>query len=187
LLGNVYVLGPKTAERMATGRRPGCWVSPELLAAVQAESHASDGGRQARLERAARTVAILRGLGYAGAYVGGTHDAANIAWIIRRADELAPQWEALVPALGYGADGGFYLPARTLAKGAADEANARSRADRVPRLLDWLGYAWLVSGDSWLLRALTRGVELIDRLEAGAVLLGVVELTIKKPPVGCHA
>src|SRR4029077_6707441 len=74
LLGNVYVLGPKTAERMATGRPPGCWVARELLAAVHAESRAKDGGRQARLERAARTVAVLRGLGYAGAYLGGTHD-----------------------------------------------------------------------------------------------------------------
>ena len=187
LLGNVYVLGPKTAERMATGRPPGCWVSPELLAAVQAESHASDGGRQARLERAARTVAILRGLGYAGAYVGGTHDAANIAWIIRRADELAPQWEALVPALGYGADGGFYLPARTLSKGAADEANARSRADRVPRLLDWLGHAFPVSRDTWLRRALTRVVEWIDRRKPAAALLERVELAIKKPLFGCQA
>ena len=74
LLGGVYVLGPRAAERMATGQPPGCWVSPELEI-VRAESRASDGGLRARLERAARTVAVLRGLGYAGAYIGGTHDA----------------------------------------------------------------------------------------------------------------
>jgi hypothetical protein len=156
---------------MATGRPPGCWVSPELLAVVQTESRARDGGRQARLERAARTVAILRGLGYAGAYIGGTHDAAHIAWIIRRADELAPQWEALAAELGYGAAGGFYLPARAPAKRPAVK----------PRVLDWLGRALPVSRDTWLRRALTHVFAWIDRRKHAAALVERVELAIKKP------
>src|SRR2546425_1554134 len=82
LLGNVYVLGPKTAERMATGHPAGCWVSPELLAAVRAESHAPDGGRLARLERAARTVAVFRGPGYARAYIRRTHHPAPLARLL---------------------------------------------------------------------------------------------------------
>ncbi|PYN90596.1 MAG: hypothetical protein DMD87_01370 [Candidatus Rokuibacteriota bacterium] len=192
LLGNVYVLGPKTAERMATGRPPGCWVAPKLLAAVQAESRARDGGRQARLERAARTVAILRGLGYAGAYIGGTHDAANIGWIIRRADELAPRWDALAAELGYGATGGFYLPTRTSSTHApagapAASAQSRPRAERVPRVLDWLGRAFPVSRDTRLRRALTRVFRWIDRRRPAAVLLERVELAIKKPLFGCQA
>jgi methylenetetrahydrofolate reductase (NADH) len=185
LLGNVYVLGPKTAERMATGRPPGCWVSPELLAAVQAESRARDGGRQARLERAARTVAILRGLGYAGAYIGGTHDAAHITSIIRRADELAPQWEALAAELGFGAAGGFYLPDRKPSKGPGGAA--KPRADRLPRVLDWLGRAFPVNRDTWLRRALTRVFAWVDRRKPAAALLEQVELAIKKPLFGCQA
>src|SRR5262249_24671536 len=82
LLGNVYVLGPRAAERMARGEPPGCWVSPELLELVRMEARAKDGGLRARLERAARTVAVLRGLGYAGAYLGGTHDADHVTWIL---------------------------------------------------------------------------------------------------------
>jgi methylenetetrahydrofolate reductase (NADPH) len=187
LLGNVYVLGPKTAERMATGRPPGCWVSPELLAAVRAESQAKDGGRQARLERAARTVAVLRGLGYAGAYIGGTHDAAHIAWIIRRADELAPDWEALAAELGYGAAGGFYLPARKPSKGSAGAATKRPRADLLPRVLDWLGRAFPVNRDTWTRRALTRVFAWVDRRKPAAALLERVELAIKKPLFGCQA
>ena len=35
-------------------------------------------GSQARLERAAQTIAMLKGIGYAGAYIGGTHDAKHI-------------------------------------------------------------------------------------------------------------
>src|SRR5262249_30052772 len=112
VLGNVYVLGPKAAERMATGQPPGCWVSPALLETVRAESTARDGGLQARLERAARTVAVLRGLGYAGAYIGGTNDAGHVSRIIRRSEELAPRWEELAAGLRYGDPEGFYLYGR---------------------------------------------------------------------------
>ena len=106
VLGNVYVLRLRAAERMATGQPPGCWVSPALLEVVRAEQAAPDRGRRARLERAARTVAVLRGLGYAGAYIGGTHDADQVAWIIRRADELAPEWERCVEELRFGIPAG---------------------------------------------------------------------------------
>lgn len=109
VLGAVYVLGPRAAEKMAGGQPPGCWVAPELLETVRRESAARDGGLKARLERAARTVAVLRGLGYAGAYIGGTHDADQVHWIIRRATELAPRWEEFVEELRYGVPGGFYL------------------------------------------------------------------------------
>ncbi|PYM94058.1 MAG: hypothetical protein DME04_09080 [Candidatus Rokuibacteriota bacterium] len=180
LLGNVYVLGPRTAERMATGRPPGCWVSPELLAAVRAESLAQDGGRQARLERAARTVAVLRGLGYAGAYIGGTHDPVQIAWIIRRADELAPRWEALAAELRYGPAGGFYLS-------ASAPRPRHPRRDALPRMLEWLGRALPVTRDTPLRRALARVFAWIDRHRPAAVLLEHVELAIKKPLFGCQA
>jgi methylenetetrahydrofolate reductase (NADPH) len=181
LLGNVYVLGPKTAERMAKAQPPGCWVSPELLAAVRAESQARDGGRQARLERAARTVAVLRGLGYAGAYLGGTHDATQIAWIIRRADELAPDWESLAAELRYGAADGFYLAV------ARRTTAPRPRRDLIPRLLDWLGRVVPVNRDTPLRRALTRLFAWIDRRRGAAALFERVELAIKKPLFGCQA
>src|SRR4029453_5123925 len=50
--------------------------------------------------------------GYAGAYLGGTHDADHVAWIIRRARELAPRWEELAQELRYGPRDGFYLYGR---------------------------------------------------------------------------
>jgi methylenetetrahydrofolate reductase (NADPH) len=76
---------------------------------VREEATSKDGGLRARLERAARTVAVLRGLGYAGAYLGGTHDADHVTWIIRRARELGPRWEELAEELRFGVEGGFYL------------------------------------------------------------------------------
>src|SRR4030095_15520131 len=91
---------------------------------------ATDGALQARLERAARSVAILRGIGYAAACLGGTHDARHVTQIIRRAEELAPEWEELFEELQFGKKGGFYLyqrdpqprPARTFLPMAMDAA-----------------------------------------------------------------
>ena len=109
VLGNVFVLSRRAAERMNTGNPPGCWASDELVAALRKESEAADGGLQGRLERAAKSVAILKGIGYAGAYIGGTHDAKHITQIIRRAEELAPRWEEIFDELQFGKKDGFYL------------------------------------------------------------------------------
>jgi methylenetetrahydrofolate reductase (NADPH) len=202
VLGNVYVLGPKAAERMATGQPPGCWVSPALLETVRAESAGKDGGLRARLERAASTVAVLRGLGYAGAYLGGTHDASQVAWIIRRSEELGPRWEELAAALSYGDPDGFYLhgrpsarwPAGASAPGDASPAAPRGEAGTpepsrtlVPRALDLLGRLLPVTRDTWLRRLLRALMVWVDRRPRLAAALERVELGIKKPVFGCEA
>src|SRR6185503_22395 len=109
VLGNVYVLGLKPAEKMSKGEPPGCWVAPELVEKIREEVEAKDKGEAARLERAARMVAILRGMGYAGAYIGGTHKAQHVHWIIERGQQLAPQWEEFAAELQYAPKTAFYM------------------------------------------------------------------------------
>jgi len=184
LLGNVYVLGKAAAERMATGRPPGCWVSPALLDVVRAEQASPDRGRRARLERAARTVAVLRGLGYAGAYIGGTHDPEQVQWIIRRAEELAPDWEQLAAELSFGDPDGFYLSRGTSRVGPAV---AHARRPRLARALDLLGTVFPVARDTWLRRVLTRAVAWIDRRPRLARATERLELAVKQPLFGCQA
>ena len=181
VLGNVYVLGPRAAARMATGQPPGCWVSPELLEIVREESRAPDGGLQARLERAARTVAVLRGLGYAGAYIGGTHDADHVQRIIRRAEELGPRWQELAEELRFGPAGGFYLYDRPRA------ARSRPVPTRIPRMLGALGRLFPVTREGALRRTLRRVLAWIDRRPALARALERVELVVKRPAFGCQA
>jgi methylenetetrahydrofolate reductase (NADPH) len=217
LLGNVYVLGPKTAERMATGQPPGCWVSPELLEVVRRESASKDGGLRARLERAARTVAVLRGLGYAGAYIGGTHEPEHIAWIMRRANDLAPRADELAAELSFGARGGFYVypstpggdgggagsvaPPRLVGRrlrhlptsnvGVTPPAPPPSApsagAHVVPRTLDLLARLFPVSRETRLRRTLGTVFRWIDRRPRFARGVEKVELAIKKPAFGCEA
>src|SRR5262249_43373842 len=109
VLGNVYVLGLKSAEKMSKGEPPGCWVAPELVERIREEVKATDSGEAARLERAARMVAVLRGLGYAGAYIGGTHKAQHVHWIIQRGEQLASQWEEFATEMAYAPKTAFYL------------------------------------------------------------------------------
>ncbi len=79
----------------------------------------------ARLERAAHMVAILRGLGYAGAYIGGNHNADRIRWIIQRSEEVAPRWEEFAEEISYAPKGGFYFFDQHAA--AAEAAGLRFR------------------------------------------------------------
>ena len=110
VFGNVYVLPLGAAKKFNKGEPPGCWASNELVQKIRAEVEAAtDKGMAARLERAARMVAILRGLGYAGAYIGGDHQADRIRWIIKRSEALAPKWEELAEELEWAPKGGFYF------------------------------------------------------------------------------
>jgi methylenetetrahydrofolate reductase (NADPH) len=160
-------------------------VSPALLEAVRREAAAADGGLRARLERAARTVAVLRGLGYAGAYLGGTHNAEHVQWIIRRAAEIAPRWREFTDELHYGAPGGFYLYADPGT--GARRRSASVRRPLMPRLLDFVGRALPVTRDTVWRRALRRVFAGIDRRPALAAGLERAELAIKRPLFGCQA
>jgi methylenetetrahydrofolate reductase (NADPH) len=179
VLGNVYLLSGKAAEKMSKGEPPGCWVAPELLEKIRAETKAADAGMAARLERAARMVAILRGLGYAGAYLGGEHQADRIRWIIRRSEALAPRWEELAEEFTYAPKNGFYLyesaPSRPKRRGV------------VPRTLDALGKIFPVDQEGPLRRFLAAIFRWMDRRPMVARSLERVEFAIKAPLFGCEA
>jgi methylenetetrahydrofolate reductase (NADPH) len=176
VFGNVYVLPPKAAERMSKGEPPGCWVSPELLAKIQEEAKAEDKGLAARLERAAKMAAIIRGLGYAGAYIGGTHNADHIRWIIARAEALAPQWEELAEEISYGAKGGFYL--------YDSPPPPPKPREFTQKLFDVIEPA---NTPAPLRSVLTGIMRWIDQRPAAAQALEKAELAFKKPVFGCQA
>jgi len=109
VLGSVYVLSAGAAQTMGRGEVPGCWVAPEMEALVKEESKAEDKGKSARLERAARQVAVLRGLGYSGAHLEGLGlKAEDVRFIVERSVELAPGWEEHFRELCYAPSNPFY-------------------------------------------------------------------------------
>jgi methylenetetrahydrofolate reductase (NADPH) len=180
VFGNVYVLPPKAAEKFSKGEPPGCWVSKELLERIQEEAKAEDKGMAARLERAARIVAIVRGLNYAGAYLGGNDNPERIAWIIKRSEEIAGNWEEYAEEISYGAKGGFYY---------FDKHTAKPKPlGAVPKVLDTMAKLFPVKHEeNGLRRALTSVMKWVDARPAAAHTLEKIELAIKKPMFGCKA
>jgi len=179
VLGNVYVLPGKAAEKMSKGEPPGCWVSPELLEKIQEEVRAADKGLAARLERAARMVAIVRGLGYAGAYLGGDHRADRVRWIIRRAESLAGRWEEFAEELAYRPKGGFFF--------TETSAGRPKRRGLVPRLLDFLGAAFPVNKEGRLRRLLAGVFGWVGKRPLLSTVVERAEFVIKAPVFGCQA
>ena len=178
VLGNVYVLSGKAAEKMSKAEPPGCWVSPELLERVRSEVKGADAGRVTRLERAARMVAVLRGLGYSGAYLGGDHQADHVRWIIRRSEVLSSRWEELEQEFNFAPKSGFYffksLPAPPKKRGA------------VPRLLDTLGKIFPVSREGNLRNVLVRLFRTVDKKPHLSQVVERFEFALKAPLFGCQ-
>jgi methylenetetrahydrofolate reductase (NADPH) len=181
VLGNVYVLPAGAAKKFSKGEPPGCWASPELVERIQAETQAStDKGLAARMERAAKMVTIVRGLGYAGAYLGGDHNADRIRWIIQRSEELAPQWEEWAEEISYAPKGGFYF--------YDSPPNPPKKMRPLFRFFDVMAGLFPVKHeDNWLRRLLAGVMRFVDRRPAAAHALEKMELAFKKPVFGCQA
>ena len=109
VLGSVFVLSAGAAESMNRGEVPGCYVPDELVEILRTESKGEDKGREARLERAARQIAILKGLGYSGAHIEGlTLKAEDIRGIVSRARDLDANWHELLPEFHYAPKNPYY-------------------------------------------------------------------------------
>ena len=109
-LVNVYILPYGTAKLMNANKIPGCVVTDKLVAELAEEAKAGDKGKSARLLRAAKLYAIAKGMGYAGAHIGGhgiTYDMVES--IVNKGEELSKNWESLIPEFDYPQPGGFYL------------------------------------------------------------------------------
>ena len=138
LIANVFILSKGAARLMQQGAIAGCYISDELMAALEAEFTAEDKGRAARLERAATQIALAKGMGFSGVHIGGFGlDAALITDILDRADELLGNWRALVGAMSFGKASGFYLyDAEVDALGASTGLNAPALAATLDKPTD---------------------------------------------------
>jgi methylenetetrahydrofolate reductase (NADPH) len=107
-LANVYHLSRTAARAFNRGRIPGVVVSDELLELVERYAAAPDKGSGFFLELAARHMAVARGLGYAGVYLGGHMPADRFAAILDRAASYAPDdWRAFAKEVHFPVPGEF--------------------------------------------------------------------------------
>jgi methylenetetrahydrofolate reductase (NADPH) len=109
LIGNVYVLSYGAARTMNAGGVPGCVVTDELLKVLEKEKDDPDKGKGRRMERAAKMVAMFRGMGFHGVHIGGFGlKPADFQAILIRAEELQDQWESFIPEVNFAQENEFY-------------------------------------------------------------------------------
>jgi methylenetetrahydrofolate reductase (NADPH) len=181
LLANVFVLTRTVARIFHAGEIPGIDIPDALLEVAEREGASPDKGKSFFLELAARQVAIARGLGYAGAYLGGTSKAGDFAAVLDRAAAYGSDD-------AWGMPGAFYLYEEDRASGLNGPARAgRGRARRVP-----LGYRANRAVHSLAFEPGSRGFRAAGRVYGAAErahlghLVHVAEQAIKIPLFDCR-
>ncbi len=109
-LGSVYLLTPKIASIMNKGKVPGAVVTDRLLEKVSTEwSKGKEEGLKASIERTARLIAVLKGLGYKGVHIGGIHKNFAIAGkVLDRFEKIENDWHDFLPDFDFAPANPFY-------------------------------------------------------------------------------
>ncbi|HVU35657.1 MAG TPA: methylenetetrahydrofolate reductase C-terminal domain-containing protein [Opitutaceae bacterium] len=121
LVGNVYVLNPVVARLFRAQRIPGVVISDELAEVCERHAGSPDKGRAFFRELAAKQIAIYRGLGYRGAYIGGVHTHDELDAVLDLAARFAPgDWREFAREVRYARPGEFFCFPADPATGLAD-------------------------------------------------------------------
>ena len=198
-LANVYCLSPAAARAFHAGKIPGVVVTDELLALAERHGASPDKGRAFFVELAAKHVAVARGLGFRGVYVGGHMPAERFAAILERAGSFAPDdWRSFVREIRFPVPGEFHLFAEDRETGlSSDELDpgylaskrARQAELRVPLhyRVSRVTHEAVFAPDAPLFgagRALYRAIERAPRPVGRA--LHVLEQAVKVPMFHCR-
>lgn len=159
LIGNVYLLSPRVAQLFHEGRIPGVVLTQPLLDLCAKHAASPDKGAAFFVEFAAKQIAIYRGLGFRGAYLGGAHSYPAIENILRIERSFAPDdWKQFAREIQFSRPGEFFYFAQDTATGLADPA---TRAEQPAPKSRHTGFTYALSKVSHSLmfapdRALTR-------------------------------
>jgi len=110
LIGNVYLLSPFVARLFHRQRIPGVVLTDALLETCQKQSASADKGRAFFQEFAAKQVAIYRGLGYKGAYLGGVHGMDDLERVLAIERSFsADDWRGFASEIAFAREDEFFL------------------------------------------------------------------------------
>ena len=151
-LANIYVITYGLAKVMNAGQVPGCVVTDKMLALLDEERKAKDKGLQARLDRAAKTYAIVKGMGYAGAHIGGYNiTCEQVEHIIDNGEELSHNWQDYLPEFDFPQKDSFYFFERDDKTGLnTDKLSPRKEKAARPPIYEFsrLAHATIFNPDS---------------------------------------
>lgn len=121
LIGNVYLFSSMVAQIFAEGRIPGVVVTKPLLDLCLKHGDSADGGKAFFYEFAAKQMAIYRGLGFRGVYLGGVHNFPAIQKILEIEKSFAlDDWKQFAREIKFSQPGEFFYFAENPATGLAD-------------------------------------------------------------------
>jgi methylenetetrahydrofolate reductase (NADPH) len=188
-LVNVYILPYGTAKLMNANGIPGCVVTDKLVAELAEEAKAEDKGKSARLLRSAKLYAIAKGMGYAGAHIGGhgiTYEM--VEYIIDKGEALSRDWESLVPEFDYPQKDGFYLFEKDPQTGLNTDVLAERRLKPSKPLIyrfSRMAHRLLFENESWRFRMLQPLAKRIDASPRSKRALDYLEHLAKAAMFSC--
>jgi methylenetetrahydrofolate reductase (NADPH) len=198
-LANVYLLSATAARAFRRGKIPGVVVTDELLALAERHGASPDKGRAFFVELAAKHVAVARGLGFDGVYLGGHMPAATFGEILDRAGSFGEDdWRELAREIQFPFEDEFYFfesdPETGLSSDEVSAAYLESKRSRRTDLRVPLKYRFsrrlhdaVFASEAPLFpagRALYRGVEKAPRPVQKAA--HALEQAAKVPLFGCR-
>jgi methylenetetrahydrofolate reductase (NADPH) len=192
VLGNVYVLSAGAGRTMKAGGVPGCVVTDALVARLEEEAKDPDKGKGKRLERAAKMVAMFKGMGFAGVHIGGfALKTEDFVTIIKRGEELAPRWEEFIPEVSFGRPDEFYaFPAPKTYQVSDHEADPVLALDRGRRPVTYvfmkLAHRFLFERRSLGHKVLAWYYKTIDKTPVMKDLSHAGEFAAKRVMFGCQ-
>jgi len=186
LVASIFITDMQTARLVQARSIPGVRIPGPLLQALQEEIP----GRKGVLGRAAKTLAVLRGLGYHGVLLGGhATDFSEAEQVLNQAETLEPEWQSLLDQLDFPGQGNsFYYFEK-------DRQNGLNRSEPAPVALkhfpspaysfsyfvDWLVY--LPQGPLFNLTGRFCRFSSDNRFWYG--FLWLLEFLSKRPLYGC--
>jgi len=197
VLANVYLLSRTAARAFHRGIIPGIVVTDELLELAERHGTSRDKGRSFFVDLASKHLAVVRGLGFDGVYLGGHMPAETFGEIVDRADALAPDWPELAREIQFPRAGEFHFferdPETGLSSDVVDRAYLESKRRRRTDLPVSVRYRvsrrahdTVFAGDAPLFEAGRRVYRRLDRgPRAVRKLAHALEQAAKVPLFGC--
>jgi methylenetetrahydrofolate reductase (NADPH) len=131
LIGNVYLLSPKVAQTFHSGKIPGIVVTRPLLDICLRYGQGADRGKAFFCEFAAKQMAVYRGLGFRGSYIGGVHDFSVVKKILDIERTFTPDdWKEFAREIQFSRPEEFFYYDKDPATGLADPKKRGSTAKR---------------------------------------------------------
>jgi methylenetetrahydrofolate reductase (NADPH) len=109
LIGSIFVLTAPAGRFFNDWGVPGVWVSDQLRDIANKQAKSKDRGRAFFSELAAKQIAILKGIGYRGAYISGRLQLKRIQGILDIADSFGDNdWKEFAKEINFKQPDEFY-------------------------------------------------------------------------------